>query len=89
MTPFHKDHLEVCLPNSRLSSGLIGMWFSMKISLLIVRSQYDIKISILYLIPRTRAYKKIVKANVLANVDKSHKSSIDLSICMTNAIHYC
>ena len=32
---------------------------------------------------------KIVKANVLANVDKSHKSSIDLSICMTNAIHYC
>ena len=80
-------HLEVCLPNSRLSSGLIGMRFSMKISLL--RSQYDIKISILYLNPRTRAYKKIVKANVLANVDKSHKSSIDLSICMTNAIHYC
>ena len=28
-----KDILEVCLPNSRLLSGLIGMWSSMKITL--------------------------------------------------------
>ena len=33
----HKDHLEVCLPNSRLLSGLIGMWSSMKITLLLNR----------------------------------------------------
>ena len=32
-TTSHKDHLEVCLPNSRLLSGLIGMWSSMKITL--------------------------------------------------------
>ena len=30
----HKDHIEVCLPNSRLLSGLIGIWSSMKITLL-------------------------------------------------------
>ena len=29
----HKDHLEVCFPNSRLLSGLYGMWSSMEISL--------------------------------------------------------
>ena len=33
-TTSHKDHLEVCLLNSRLLSGLIGMWSSMKITLL-------------------------------------------------------
>ena len=32
-TTSHKYHLEVCLPNSRLLSGLIGMWSSMKITL--------------------------------------------------------
>ena len=34
-TTSHKDHLEleVCLPNSRLLSGLIGMWSCMKITL--------------------------------------------------------
>ena len=31
-TTSHKDLLEVCLPNSRLLSGLIGMWSSMKIT---------------------------------------------------------
>ena len=29
----HKDHLEVCLPNIILLSGLIGIWSSMKITL--------------------------------------------------------
>ena len=33
MNTSHKDHLEVCLPKSRLLSGLIGMWSSMKITL--------------------------------------------------------
>ena len=32
-TTSNKDHLEVCLPNSRLLSGLIGMWSSMKITI--------------------------------------------------------
>ena len=32
-TTFHKDHLEVCLPNSRLVHGLLGIWASMKITL--------------------------------------------------------
>ena len=32
-TTFQKDHIEVCLPNNRLLSGLIGMWSSMKITL--------------------------------------------------------
>ena len=32
-TTSHKYHLEVCLPNSRLLSGLTGMWSSMKIAL--------------------------------------------------------
>ena len=30
----HKDHLKVCLPDSRLLYGLIGMWSSMIITLL-------------------------------------------------------
>ena len=30
---YHKNHLEVFLPNSRLLPGLIGMWSSMKITL--------------------------------------------------------
>ena len=34
-TTSHKDHLEVFLPNSRLLSGLIGMWSPMKITLLV------------------------------------------------------
>ena len=33
-TTYNKDHLEACLPNSRLLiSGLFGMWSSMKITL--------------------------------------------------------
>ena len=32
-TTSHKDQLEICLPNSRLLSCLIGMWSSMKITL--------------------------------------------------------
>ena len=32
-TTSHKDHLEVYLPNSRLLSGLIRMWSSVKITL--------------------------------------------------------
>ena len=32
-TTSHKDHLEVCFPNSRLLSGLYGMWSSMKMTL--------------------------------------------------------
>ena len=32
MTTSHQDHLEVCLSNSRLLSGLIGMWSSMNIT---------------------------------------------------------
>ena len=35
----HKDHFEVCLPNSRLLSGLIRMWSSMKITLDIENEQ--------------------------------------------------
>ena len=34
MEDHQKDHLEVCLPNSRLISGLIGMRSSMKITLI-------------------------------------------------------
>ena len=38
-TTTHKDHLEDSLPKRRLLSGLIGMWSSMKISLVVtVRS---------------------------------------------------
>ena len=33
-----KDHLEVCLPNSRLLSGRIAMWSSMKITLFILHA---------------------------------------------------
>ena len=32
-TTSHKDNIEVCLPNSQLLSGLIGMWSPMKITL--------------------------------------------------------
>ena len=35
-TTSHKDHLEVCLPNSRLLSGLYGMLSSMTISLVFI-----------------------------------------------------
>ena len=35
-TTSHKDYLEVCLPDSILLSSLIGMWSSMKITLLLV-----------------------------------------------------
>jgi len=37
-TTFLKDRLEVCLPNTRLLSGLIGMWSSMKITLYQIKS---------------------------------------------------
>ena len=33
-TTSNKDHIEVCLPNGRLLSGPIGMWSSMKITLI-------------------------------------------------------
>ena len=36
-TTSHKAHLEVCLPKSRLLSGLIGMWSCMKITLIIFK----------------------------------------------------
>ena len=32
----HKDHYEVCLPISRLLSGLYGMWSSIKTTLHLV-----------------------------------------------------
>ena len=32
-TTTHKDHLDVCLPNSRLLSGLTRMWSCLKITL--------------------------------------------------------
>ena len=38
-TAFNKDCLEVCLPNSRLLSDLIGIWSFMKITL------YQIKLN--------------------------------------------
>ena len=31
----HKEHLEICLPIRRLLSGLIGMWSSMKTTLVV------------------------------------------------------
>ena len=33
-TTSHEEHLDVCLPNGRLQSGLLRKWSSMKITLI-------------------------------------------------------
>ena len=43
-----KAHLEVCLPKSRLLSGLIGMWSSMKITLYIKSHMGEWLVSIFF-----------------------------------------
>ena len=56
-TTSHKDHLEVCLPNSRLLSGLIGMWSSTKITL----STYSsLMLMHFYAAPRSKIYETLV-----------------------------
>ena len=42
-TTSHKDHLEVCLPTSRLLFGLYGMWSSMIITLVVYHWNIPIK----------------------------------------------
>ena len=39
-TTSHKDHFKVCLPNNRLLTGIIGMWSSMKITLIKAKTEF-------------------------------------------------
>ena len=72
-TTSHKDHLEVCLSNSRLLSGLIRIWSSMKIALLFLQN-LSMSVSVLTLTAMAydRYKGKYVDDYILGSLDLNY-----------------